>query len=522
MARHSGTKIEPDDPRYEPLRRGFNSRWLAARPDYIRLPRTGDEVRHALREAVHEPAPPHRSRITVRSGGHCYEDFVCSPDVRVIIDMSLMDGVYADGAMDAVCMEAGATIGQLYKKLYQATGKALPGGSCATVGLGGHVAGGGFGLLSRQYGLTVDYLYAVEVAVVDEAGGVELVTATRDDADPDLRDLWWAHTGGGGGNFGIVTRMWFRDLPQAPKSVLLATGGWKWAEVDEDRFRRIVGNFGAFFDRHRGGPDDEYADLFAILLLTHASRPEIGLIAQIDADVPHARDLIVDFEREINRDVGRELHPLTEVLGEHAAFAIGEAFGEQVGLITGESRIRRLPALPWTVISRVMGAPKPNDKCGKYKSAYMRRPLPAEQVSALWKGLTEDRETPREAVVQIDSYGSAVNRLRPEETAMAQRDSIMKLQHQIYWPQDQDGADHLRWIRTLYRSMYPGGAPVPDDTTDGCYINYPDLDLSDPAWNTSGVPWSTLYYGGNYPRLQRAKRRWDPRNVFRHGQSIEL
>jgi hypothetical protein len=169
-----------------------------------------------------------------------------------------------------------------------------------------------------------------------------------------------------------------------------------------------------------------------------------------------------------------------------------------------------------------MGAPKPNDKCGKYKSAYMRRPLPAEQVTALWTGLTEDRETPREAVVQIDSYGSAVNRLRPEETAMAQRDSIMKLQHQIYWPQDQDGADHLRWIRTLYRSMYPGGAPVPDDTTDGCYINYPDLDLSDPAWNTSGVPWSTLYYGGNYPRLQRAKRRWDPRNVFRHGQSIEL
>jgi FAD/FMN-containing dehydrogenase len=515
MVRQSGIKIGPDDPRYEPLRRGFNPRWLA-RPDYVRLPRTGDEVRHALQEALDEPAPPERSRITIRSGGHCYEDFVCSPDVRVIIDLSLMDAVHADEATGDVGMEAGVTIGHLYKKLYQVTGRALPGGSCSSVGLGGHVAGGGFGLLSRQYGLTVDYLHAVEVAVVDASGTVRLVTATRDDADPDLRDLWWAHTGGGGGNFGIVTRMWFRDLPKAPARVLLATGGWRWAEIDEGRFRRIVGNFGAFFDRHRGGPGDEYADLFAILLLSHASSREIGLIAQIDADAPDAANLIRQFEREINQGVGRDLHPLTEVRGEHVAFAVSEAFGERAGLADG-----RLAALPWEVISRIVGAPTPNRRSGKHKSAYMRGPLPREQVTALWKGLTEDRDIPRDAVVQIDSYGSAVNRLRPDETAVAQRDSILKLQHQVYWPADQDGTGHLRWIRTLYRNMYPGGVPVPGEVTDGCFINYPDIDLSDPDWNTSGVPWSTLYYGGNYPRLQRAKRRWDPRNVFRHGQSIE-
>jgi len=512
---HSGTKIGPDDPRYEPLRRGFNPRWVA-RPDYIRMPRGAEEVKQALQEALHEPALPERSRITVRSGGHCYENFVCAPDVRVIIDLSLMDDVQVDEAMDAVRMEAGVPLGQLYKKLYQATGKALPGGSCPTVGLGGHVIGGGFGLLSRQHGLTVDYLYAVEVAVVDKTGTVELVTATRDDTDPDLKDLWWAHTGGGGGNFGIVTRMWFRDLPQAPRRVLLATGGWKWAEIDEERFRRIVTNYGIFFHQHRGGPDDEYADLFGILLLSHASRPEIGLIAQIDADVPGAENLIKNFEREINRGVGRDLHPLSEPLGDHAAYAISEALGQQTAFTTGE-----VTALPWTIVSKVVGAPTPNNKSGKYKSAYMRRPLPSEQVTALWRGLTDDRETPRDAVVQIDSYGSAVNRRRPEETAVAERDSIMKLQHQIYWPADQDGADHLRWIRTLYRNMYPGGVPVPNETTDGCYVNYPDLDLSDPAWNTSGVPWSTLYYKGNYARLRRAKRRWDPRDIFRHGQSVE-
>jgi FAD/FMN-containing dehydrogenase len=51
-------------------------------------------------------------------------------------------------------------------------------------------------------------------------------------------------------------------------------------------------------------------------------------------------------------------------------------------------------------------------------------------------------------------------------------------------------------------------------------INHPDVDLADPEWNTSGVPWHTLYYKDNYPRLQRIKARWGPRNVFRHALSI--
>jgi FAD/FMN-containing dehydrogenase len=51
---------------------------------------------------------------------------------------------------------------------------------------------------------------------------------------------------------------------------------------------------------------------------------------------------------------------------------------------------------------------------------------------------------------------------------------------------------------------------------------HPDVDLADPALNTSGVPWPTLYYKANYPRLQRIKARWDPRDVFRHALSIRV
>jgi FAD/FMN-containing dehydrogenase len=86
----------------------------------------------------------------------------------------------------------------------------LPGGIGTGVGMGGHVTGGGFGPLSRLYGQMSDHLYAVETVVVDENGKAKAVTATREEDDPH-RDLWWAHTDGGGGNFGVATKFWFRS-----------------------------------------------------------------------------------------------------------------------------------------------------------------------------------------------------------------------------------------------------------------------------------------------------------------------
>ncbi|HET9257222.1 MAG TPA: hypothetical protein VFO16_18765 [Pseudonocardiaceae bacterium] len=73
--------------------------------------------------------------------------------------------------------------------------------------VGGHVSGGGWGMLCRQYGLIIDHLYAVEVVVVDATGKARTVVATRERNDPN-RDLWWARTGGGGNSFGVVTRYW--------------------------------------------------------------------------------------------------------------------------------------------------------------------------------------------------------------------------------------------------------------------------------------------------------------------------
>ena len=141
-------------------------------------------------------------RITVRGGGHCYENFSSGNNGGVIIDMSGMQDVYLDPA-GRVRVEGGATLWNVYETLFKEYNLTLPGGSCYSVGAGGHVAGGGYGLLSRLQGLTVDYLTAVDVVCVDRTGRAALVQAEKD--DPQTGRLLWAHTGGGGGNFGIVT-----------------------------------------------------------------------------------------------------------------------------------------------------------------------------------------------------------------------------------------------------------------------------------------------------------------------------
>ena len=125
--------------------------------------------------------------------------------------------------------------------------------------------------------------------------------------------------------------------------------------------------------------------------------------------------------------------------------------------------------------------------------------------------------------MQIDSWGCRVNSVGAADTAVPQRDSVLKLQYQVYWTDPATEAQHLNWIRGFYSEVYAstGGVPVPNALTDGCYVNFPDIDLSDPTFNKSGIPWSTLYYKGNYPRLRQVKGKYDPRNIFRHVQSVE-
>ncbi|WP_052509015.1 FAD-binding oxidoreductase [Kitasatospora griseola] len=499
-------EVRPGDPRYESLLRGDNHRFVG-RPDEVRVVGSTAQVVQAVQDAVRDGR-----RIGVRSGGHCFENFTADPEIRLLLDLSQLDAVGYDPSRRAFEVQPGATLGRVYRTLFKGWGVTVPAGGCPEVGAGGHLVGGGYGPLSRRYGSVVDHLYGVEVVVVDRNGAARAVVATREPDDPH-RDLWWAHTGGGGGNFGVVTRYWLRSsqadaearaaapdprrlLPPAPAEILEAVVEWTWdpAKTTERAVTTLIRNFCTWHERH-SDPGSPYDALYAILQLAHQDAGTFSMVVQIDAGVPHAADLVDEFVAHVNTGTGLDL-------GGGSATA------------------------PWLYVMTWPG----NGESGnlvtrryKGKAGYLKRSFTDAQLATIHRHLTNGTGNAACGML-IVGYGGQVRTVDPGATAVAQRDVVMKAVYHSVWAAEQDDAANLAWVRELYRDVHrdTGGVPVPGEVSDGSYINYPDVDLADPAWNTSGVPWHTLYYKDNYPRLQRVKARWDPRDVFRHALSIEL
>jgi FAD/FMN-containing dehydrogenase len=507
--------VRPDDPRYPDLVVGNNTRW-AARPDYVRIVQSTEDTVRAVQEAMDAG-----TRMSVKGGGHCYADFVFNDEVRVVIDTGAMNSVSYDDALGVFCVGGGATLLDVYQELFKRWGVTVPGGMCYSVGVGGHVSGGGFGLLSRRDGLSADHLYGVEVVVVDAGGRAHAVVATCEPDDPH-RDLWWAHTGGGGGNFGVVTRYLFRSpgttgrppsqqLVTPPETVLVSALSVPWTELSEDRFAAVVEAYGAWHARNTS-PDAPEASLCSILSLNHEANGSIGLLTQMDATLPGADVVLSAYLREVVGPLGPDAaRPMSMRVGEHGP--LPELFTPQ--------------RLPWLTSVKLLGATNPTLSSpvlrSAQKSAYLRRPFTAGQIAAMRRNLTRTDPANPSSMVVLYSYGARVNTVGPQASASAQRDSILKTFFESYW-QDPGGDEaNVAWTRAVYNEVFAstGGYPVPGDATDGCYINFPDMDINDPTQNTTGVPWHTLYYKDNYPRLQQVKARYDPLDVFRHNQGVE-
>ncbi|MCP3822796.1 FAD-binding oxidoreductase [Streptomyces sp. A3M-1-3] len=496
VAETGALRVGPSDARYQGLASGVNLRWVGT-PDHVRVVGSTDQVVQAVQEAVDRG-----QRIAVRSGGHCYEDFVTHADVRVVIDMSGMTGVFYDRERQAFAVEPGALLGTVYRSLYKGWGVTIPGGTCPTVGAGGHIAGGGYGPLSRLHGLTVDHLYAVEVVVVDADGNARKVVATREASDPN-RDLWWAHTGAGGGNFGVITRYWLRSpnatgtdpsamLPQPPAELLVSDISWSWSGMTEQSFTRLLKNFSRWHEKNSGA-DSVYAGLFSHLKPQHRSAGAFSMSTQIDASLPGAEGLLDDFLTAVNAGTG-----LTYQVNDRKKVPWLYAVTQWSGWVGGATA-------RW-----------------KAKSAYLRRAFPDAQLKAFYRHMTRtDYDNPG-GIVVLAGFGGRVNSVGASETAVPQRDSIIKMLYVSLWANPDEDAKHLQWIREFYRDVYgaTGGVPRPDGVNDGCFINYVDADMADPSINDSGVPWHQLYFKDGYRRLQRVKGKWDPRGIFTHSMAI--
>jgi len=492
------TWIGPDDPRYlAVVNKRFNKRF-SARPDYVRLVSSTGQIVSAVEDAVREGR-----RLVVTTGGHCLEGFVSDPEVRVIVDVSPMKGIYYDAEKRAVAVEAGATVGETFRALFEKWGVVIPLGEYPEIGMGGHVVGGAFGFLCRQFGLAADYLYAVEVVTVDDAGRAHSVVATRETSDPH-RDLWWAHTGGGGGNFGVIARYWFRSpdasgedparlLPRAPESITTFKAEWNWSDIDRPSFLRLLKNHGIWCERHSGA-DSPYASLWTLFEI---HRQQFGKI--FVRGVSTAGDA-----------AGRQME-------EHLA-----ALTEGVS-VPHERELQRMSWLEFALnpFPDLFGMPRGGVSV-KVKDALLKKRLTDRQIAVVYDHLTSTDHDIMGGMFGLATYGGRINTIPPGATASAQRNSIFDIACSTGWLDPQEQSRNLAWARGFYRDLFAesGGVPIPGDAYDGALVNHPDVDLADPTMNTSGVPWHTLYYNANYPRLQRIKARWDPRNVFRHALSI--
>jgi FAD/FMN-containing dehydrogenase len=505
--------IDRKDPRFDTVKKGHNLRFPATDAEEasrVVICSNGEETAEALQRIVASGLRP-----TVRSGGHCYEDFVSNNPNGAIIDLSLHDVVDAGPSGSPFRVSPGAVLGNVYSSLYKRYGVVIPAGSCYMVGAGGHISGGGYGVLSRLHGLTVDWITSIDILTVDSHGKV---VERRVDKlhDPDL---FRACRGAGGGNFGIITNFSFDKLANAPREIAEAQISFSWASMTEEKFTKILTLYGDYWEGR--GKDPDTWGLFGMMGLAPRSnqRGRIGFGVQFCNPDGTAEDLSVLHEFF---DRFAELRPdPVQPVGALSANRSSEF--RQDAPPTGKYKFYEVTRQPW-LNATVGGGGGGAGSRAKYKSAYMKKTFTPAECSAIYRYLTSPDVGARGAVLAVDSYGGAVNNLeRVNDTAIVQRSSIMKLQWQSYWRGEEEDAAHLKFMDEFYTGVYTGshvpaeyqGTPL-GERYEGCYMNYADADMLRYSY------WPQLFYGTGdlYPFLQQVKRRYDPNNIFHSSMSV--
>jgi FAD/FMN-containing dehydrogenase len=192
-------------------------------------------------------AARHNLRLVVKGGGHSYLGGSNAPDsllvwTRAMDFIELHDGFVPRDSkaapVHAVSVGAGCIWGRVYRAVCVEGGRYVQGGGCTTVGVAGLVQGGGFGSFSKGFGIAAASLLEAEIVTAD--GQIRVVNAVREP------ELFWALKGGGGGTFGIVTRLTLKthELPATLGAIRFIV------EASNDAaFTRLLGEFLDFAKR---------------------------------------------------------------------------------------------------------------------------------------------------------------------------------------------------------------------------------------------------------------------------------
>jgi len=441
-----GALVLPRDAGYESARSIWNA-MIDKRPALIaRCATTSDVVR-----AVNF-ARDHGLVLAVRGGGHNIAgSAVC--DDGIVIDLSLMKAATVDPAQRRVTVEGGATLADL-DAATQAHGLAIPLGINSTTGVAGLTLGGGFGWLSRKYGMTVDNLESAEV--VTAKGEVLHASET------EHPDLFWGLRGGGG-NFGVVTQFEFRLHPVGPR-VLSGLIVYPISQA-----KSVLQQYYEFVAR---APDE-----LSVWVVLRLAPPLPFLPENVHGKGMIALALLYTGDP---KEGERLIEPLRN---------FGTPMGEHVGV---------QPYVAWQQAFDPLLAPGARNYWKSHNFSTLKDGLFDAVIEYIGKLPSAQCE------IFFGAIGGATERPAPDSAAYGHRDAKFVMNVHGRWENAADDKRGIQWARDFFRASAPFAS-------GGVYVNFLTDDEGDRVRSA---------YGGNYDRLAKVKRKYDPDNLFRTNQNI--
>jgi FAD/FMN-containing dehydrogenase len=461
----SGSLVRPGEADYTTAKRLFDPRFDYLRPAGIAYCDSPHDVSTCLAFVRKYGVP-----VAARSGGHSYAGW--SSTSGLIVDVTRMAGVSVSGGTATV--GAGTRLIDFYNGL-AARGRAVPGGSCPTVGIAGLTLGGGVGVVSRAYGLTSDNVTSMQIVT---ANG-QLRTANSGSNS----DLYWACRGGGGGNFGVVTSFTFTTHPAG--EVILFFLSWPWSQA-----ARVIAGWQSWAPH---APDALWSNLH-LAAAPGGSIPSIQVGGTYLGGVGEASVELEKLYTAVGSDPSSPFLETTSWL--HAMLV-------EAGCADLSVNECHLPTQnPAGELSRA----------SEYaKSDFFTRPLSSQGIGTLLSGVESLQRVDGAAGgvggIAFDALGGAVNRVAPGATAYVHRNALFQAQYTTGWTVGAASAGVARqhaWQRSFWQSMRPYASGQ-------AYQNYVDPDLTN---------WRQAYYGANYTRLTQVKAAYDPDRVFTFPQAV--
>jgi FAD/FMN-containing dehydrogenase len=465
--------------------------------------------------AAVEVARRHKLRLVVKGGGHSYFGNSNAANsllvwTRRMDSVELHDAFVPEGAPSGTAGEAAASVGagaiwgRVYDSVAVKGGRYIQGGGCLTVGVAGFAQGGGFGSLSKQFGTGAGNLLEAEVVTAD--GQIRIVNRYRDP------DLFFALRGGGGGTFGIVTRLTFRTHP-LPSTIgavffsLQATTDVAWRALIE----RLIAFYASALFKPNWGEQLRFSPRrkLDIVMVCHSLDQ-----AQIEA----VWRPFIDWVRSRPGDYTFTSEPTVfAVAVPGRSFWDPEFLRSIPGLVLQDSRPGASPDnVFWAgnlgETAQVLHA---------YQSAWVPKRLlePDRQASLVNALIAASNEWSVTLHTNKGLAGGSDDALRSAgETAMnpevldAFALLICAAEGPPAWPgipgHEPDVEQGRKDASGVTRAMAPIRALVPNA---GAYASEADYFQHD---------WKQAYWGEHYARLERIKRKYDPGNLFHGHQTV--